>query len=56
MTVKVKVKYATMPNGTPNSNTTVMVNTTDTSYSALERMIKAQHPGWYNIQILDTDC
>ena len=55
MTVKVKVKYATTPSGTPNSSTTVMVNTTDTSYYALERMIKAQHPGWYNIQILDSD-
>ena len=56
MTVKVKVKYATTPTSTPNSCTTVMVNTTDTSYSALERMIKAQHPGWYNIQIWDIDC
>ena len=56
MTVKVKVKYGTMPTSTPNSCTTVTVNTTDTSYSGLERMIKSQHPGWYNIQILDIDC
>lgn len=52
MSVRVQIKYATTPTSTPSSCTSVTLNTTDTSISGLKEMIKAQHPGWYNIQIL----
>ena len=52
MSVRVQIKYATTPTGTPGNSTTVTLNTSATSYSALKEMIKAQHPGWYNIQII----
>ena len=51
MTVKVKVRYATTPTSTPNSCTTITLNTPDTSISGIKEVIKAQHPGWYNIQV-----
>ena len=52
MSVRVQIKYATTPTSTPSSCTSVTLNTTDTSISGLKEMIKAQHPGWHNIQIL----
>ena len=52
MTVRVQIKYGTTPTSTPSSCTTVTVNTTDTSINGLREIIQAQHPGWYNIQIL----
>ena len=52
MSVRVQIKYATTPTGTPNSCTTVTLNTTDTSVSGIREMIQAQHPGWHNIQII----
>ena len=55
MSVRVQIKYATTPTSTPSSCTTVVLNTTDTSYSALKEMIQAQHPGWYNIQIISVN-
>ena len=55
MTVRVQIKYATMPNATPSSCTSVTLSTSDTSYSALKEMIQAQHPGWYNIQIISVN-
>ena len=55
MSVRVQIKYATTPTSTPSSCTCVTLNTTDTSYSALKEMIQAQHPGWYNIQIISVN-
>ena len=51
MSVTVQIKYTTVPTGIPGSCTSVVLNTTDTSISGLREMIKAQHPGWHNIQI-----
>ncbi len=53
MTVKVSIKYSTTPNSVPGMCTTVTLNTTDTSHSALKAMIEAKYHGWYNVQIVE---
>lgn len=50
---RVRIKYSTTPGSTPTMNTSVTLNTTETSHSALKSMIKAKYPGWYNIQIIE---
>jgi len=55
MTVRVRIRYSSSKNSSapPSGVTTVSLNTTDTSYSALKAMIEAKYPGWSNIQIIE---
>lgn len=52
MKIQVRFAYSSSPNSTnPSASSVITLNTVSKSHSALAAMIKAQHPGWYNIQI-----
>ena len=54
MMVRVRIRYSSSKNSSaPSGVTTVSLNTTDTSHSALKAMIEAKYPGWSNIQIIE---
>ena len=51
MRLIVSVKYTTKPDGTTIMNTGVTGDFPSDRISEVKEIIKAKHPGWYNIQI-----